>query len=120
MDKGNPDRFDGTGDDRVGDEPKGDDGDEGPGEDRLHDPSVAGRVQDGGRHPPSEDECGESKELQAADQAGVPSEPRELALVYPDVTLDVVDIGITTTGGNALLLVWKRGRGVGGDTTLLY
>ena len=75
LDKGNPDCFDGTRDDCGGDEPEGDNGDERPCKEGLHYPSVAGRVEDGGRNPPSEDEASESKELQTTNEAVVSGKP---------------------------------------------
>ena len=57
---GDPHRLDGAGDDRVGDKAEGDEKEEGPGEDRLHDPSVAGRVNGDRGDPPAEDEKGKT------------------------------------------------------------
>ena len=74
--KRNPHCLDGARDDRVGDEPESDDGDEGPGPERLHDPPVARRGEEGSRDPPSEDKCGEGAELHAAHEAAVSGEPR--------------------------------------------
>ncbi len=66
---GDPHRLDGAGDDRVGDKAEGDDKEEGPGEDGLHDPSVTGRLNDDGGDPPAEDEEGKSDEAHDTDEA---------------------------------------------------
>jgi hypothetical protein len=68
LDEGYPDCLDGPRDDRVGDETENYDRDERPGKEGLHDPSVAGRVEDGGRDPPAEDEGGEGHEAHAANE----------------------------------------------------
>jgi len=127
LDNGNPDGLDGTRDDRVGDEPESDDGDEQPGEKSLHDPPVARRGEQGGRDPPSEDERGESKEPHAADEAAVPHEPRRLVVVVVLANVTMVDdvrLCIIATRSGAFLFVWKRGceiRGLlFGKTALLY
>ena len=65
----------------LGIKPECDDGDEGPCEERLHDPPVAGRVEEGGGDPPPEDEGSESKEHQVVNEAMVPGKPRGLVLV---------------------------------------
>jgi len=64
-----PHRLDGAGDDGVGDKAEGDDKEEGPGEDGLHDPSVAGRVNGDGGDPPAEDEKGTTDEAHDTDKA---------------------------------------------------
>jgi len=66
---GDSHHLDGGGDDRVGDKAEGDDKDEGPAEDRLHDPSVAGRVNGDGGDPPAEDEKGKTDEAHDTDKA---------------------------------------------------
>jgi len=71
LDKRNPDRFDGTRDNRVGDKPESDDGNEGPCEDGLQDPPVARRLQDNGRDPPCEDDRRKGKELHTAHETAV-------------------------------------------------
>jgi hypothetical protein len=67
--EGDPHRLDGAGDDRVGDKAEGDDKDEGPREDGLYDPSVAGRVKGDGGDPPGEDEEGKTDEGHDTDEA---------------------------------------------------
>src|SRR6266702_2806786 len=49
----------GAGDDRAGDKAEGKD--EGPGEDGLHDPSVAGRVNSDEGYPPAKNEGGQER-----------------------------------------------------------
>lgn len=78
LDERNPDCFNRTCNSRIRDEPKGDDGDEKPCEECLHDPSVAGCAEDGGGDPPPEDEGSESERLQVANKVVVSREPRKL------------------------------------------
>ena len=71
----NPHCLNGTSDDRAGDEAKGDDRDEKPGQGSLYDPAVACRAEDSGRDPPCEDECDHDTEPYATHEATVLSEP---------------------------------------------
>ncbi len=66
---GDPHGLDEAGDDGVGDKAEGDDKDEGPAEDGLHDPSVAGRVNGDEGDPPAEDEKGKTDEAHDTDKA---------------------------------------------------
>jgi len=68
---GVPNGADGPRDNRVGDKAECDDKDESPGEDGLHDPTVAGGMYGDGRDPPAEDEEGEAEEGEDADAAVV-------------------------------------------------
>jgi hypothetical protein len=106
-------RLDGTSDDRVGDEAKGDDRDEGPSKDGLYDPPVACRGEDSGRDPPSEDERGHGTELYATHKATVSSEPgpcRVCVLAYDDFIIVFLQIVM----GNVSLLIGEWDNGVGG------
>ena len=58
--EGDPHRLDGASDDRVGDKAEGNNKDECPCEDGLHNPSVTSRVNDDGGDPPGEDEEGKT------------------------------------------------------------
>jgi hypothetical protein len=63
-------------DNRIRDKSKDDDRDQRPCEERLHDPLVAGSIEDGGGDPPPKDEGSESEKLQVANEAAVSREPR--------------------------------------------
>jgi len=109
----NPHRLDGTSDDRVGDEAKGDDRDEGPGKGSLYDPPVACRGEDSGRDPPCEDERGHDAELYATHEATVPGQPgpgRMCALAYDDYIIVFLRIVM----GNASLFIGEWGSELGG------
>ena len=97
LDEGDPDCLDGPRDDRVGDEPEGDDGDERPSKEGLHNPSVAGRAEDRGRYPPGEDEGGESGQAHAAHKGSVAAECERRGLIFVRATADYVGLDVTTT-----------------------
>jgi hypothetical protein len=97
--EGNPHCLEWAGN-RVGDKAEDDDKDKRPGEDGLHDPSVAGRLEGDGGDPPSEDKEGKADEAHDAKEAMAAG---RLAL---ESTVDDEFLGVDL----ALLLVLDRSR----------
>ncbi len=81
---------------------------------------MAGRAEDGGRDPPSEDKGSKSEELQSVNEAMVSGDPRWFVYVQAgDVYIVHIDLGIATVTRNALLLGDRvHGRLLLGDSLL--